>query len=128
MAHTQSMPASVPAQSSSSPDSTQIFTQDRQVRRYTVGYGPRSTREPDGRSAPVPMLRLQGAWLKRAGFAVGTPATVRVDAGRLVIEVAEPERVPQAEVLAMITRVADGGLPKRDVDELVRRLKRHRAD
>ncbi len=128
MAHTQSMPVSVTAQSSSSSDSTQKFTQDRQVRRYTVGYGPRSIREPDGRSAPAPMLRLQGAWLKRAGFAIGVPVTVQVSSGRLVIEAAEPERVPQAEVLAAIARVADGGLPKRDVDELVRRLKRHRAD
>ena len=109
MAHIQSMPASVPAQSPNSPDSTQIFTPDRPVRRYTVGYGPRSIRGQDGHSALVPMLRLQGAWLKRAGFAVGTPVTVRVDAGRLVIEVAEPERVA-------------------DVDELVRRLKRRRAD
>ena len=109
MAHIQSMPASVPAQSPNSPDSTQIFTPDRPVRRYTVGYGPRSIRGSDGRSALAPMLRLQGAWLKRAGFDVGTPVTVRVDAGRLVIEVAEPERVA-------------------DVDELVRRLKRRRAD
>ncbi|MGC8520062.1 MAG: SymE family type I addiction module toxin [Steroidobacteraceae bacterium] len=126
MAHTQSMPVSVTAQSSSSSDSTQIFTHDRQVRRYTVGYGPRSIREPDGRSAPVPMLRLQGAWLKRAGFAVGTPVTVRVDAGRLVIEATELEHVPQAEVLA---RVAERGLPKRDVDTVTRLLKRrHGSD
>ena len=54
--------------------------------------------------------------------------TVRVSAGRLVIEVAEPERMSQAEVLATIARVADGGLPKRDVDELVRRLKRRRTN
>ncbi len=65
--------------------------------------------------APAPMLRLQGAWLKRAGFAIGVPVTVRVSPGRLVIEVAEPERVSQAEVLAKIARVAEGGLPKPDV-------------
>jgi hypothetical protein len=52
---------------------------------------------------------------------------VRVSAGRLVIEVAEPERVPQAEVLAKITRVAEGGLPKRDWDRFVRYLKRCRT-
>jgi antitoxin component of MazEF toxin-antitoxin module len=74
------------------------------------------------------MLHLVGAWMARAGFTIGLPVTVQVSDGRLVIEVAEPERVPQAEVLAMIARVADGGLPKRDVDELVRRLKRRRAD
>ena len=127
MAHTQSMPASVPAQSPISSDSTQIFTRDRPVRRYTVGYGPRSIREPDGRSALAPMLRLQGAWLKRAGFDVGTPVTVRVDAGRLVIEVAEPERVPQAEAVAKIAQVADGDFLKRDLDDIVRHLKRRRS-
>ena len=74
------------------------------------------------------MLRLQGTWLKRAGFAIGVPVTVRVSPGRLVIEVVEPELVAPAEVLAKIARVADGGLPKRHVDELVRRLKRRRAD
>jgi hypothetical protein len=72
------------------------------------------------------MLRLQGAWLKRAGFAVGVPVSVRVSAGRLVIEVAEPERVPQAEVLAKIARVADGALLKRDVDRFVAELRRGR--
>ena len=128
MAHTQSMPAPVPAQDSISPDSTQIFTPDQPVRRYTVTDGMRNIREADGSSARAPMLRLEGAWLKRAGFTTGTPVTVRVDAGRLVIEVAAPERVAQAEVLAAIARVADGGLPKRDVDELVRRLRQHRAD
>ena len=127
MAHTQSMPASVPAQSPISSDSTQIFTRDRPVRRYTVGYGPRSIREPDGRSALAPMLRLQGAWLKRAGFDVGTPVTVRVDAGRLVIEVAEPERVPQAEAFARIAQIADGDLLKRDLDRIVRDLKKCRT-
>ncbi len=127
MAHTQSMPASVPAQPPISSDSTQIFTRDRPVRRYTVGYGPRSIREPDGRSALAPMLRLQGAWLKRAGFDVGTPVTVRVDAGRLVIEVAEPERVPQAEAVAKIAQVADGDFLKRDLDDIVRHLKRRRS-
>ena len=126
MAHTQSMPASVPVQSPISRDSTQIFTRDRQVRRYTVGYGPRTIRGTDGRSALVPMLRLQGAWLKRAGFDVGTPVTVRVDAGRLVIEAAEPERVPQAEAFARIAQIADGDLLKRDLDGLLRELKRCR--
>ncbi len=78
-------------------------------------------------TAPAPMLRLQGAWLKRAGFAIGVPVTVRVSPGRLVIEVAEPERVSQAEVLAKIARVAEGGLPKHDVDTVTRFLKRRRG-
>ncbi len=70
------------------------------------------------------MLRLQGAWLKRAGFAVGALVTVRVSTGRLVIETAELEHMPQAEVLARIARVTEERLPRGDVDELVRRLRR----
>jgi hypothetical protein len=72
------------------------------------------------------MLRLQGAWLKRVGFAIGVPVTVRVSPGRLVIEAAEPERVPQAEAFARIARVADGDLLKRDVERFVAELKRGR--
>ena len=41
---------------------------------------------------------------------------MRVSTGRMVIEVAEPERVSQAEILAKIARVAEGWLPKRDWD------------
>ena len=93
-----------------------------------MSYGARSVREPDGSLAPAPMLRLQGAWLKRAGFAVGVPVTVRLSAGRLVIETVELQHLPQAEILATIARVADGGLPKREVDALVLRLKRRRTD
>jgi len=54
--------------------------------------------------------------------------TVRVSEGRLVIEVAEPEHMSQAEVLTATARVADDGLPKREVHVLVRRLKRRRTD
>lgn len=74
------------------------------------------------------MLRLQGAWFKRAGFAIGVPVTVRVSGGRLVIEVTDPELVPPEEVLATVERVVDEGLPKRDVDALVRRLRRGQSD
>lgn len=45
---------------------------------------------------------------------------------RLVIEVAEPERVPQAEAFARIARVADGNLLKRDLDRFVMELERDR--
>ena len=124
MAHAETTLDSAPAQDPIVPDSTQISARDPEVRRLTVSYGARTVREPDGSSAPAPMLRLQGAWLKRAGFAIGVPVTVRVSAGRLVIEAAEPERVPQAEVLAKIARVAEGGLRKRDLDRFVRYLKR----
>ena len=116
-----------PASIVESPCSTQMSAPDPQIRRLTVYYGARTVREPDGSSAPAPMLRLQGAWLKRAGFAIGVPVTVQVSSGRLVIEAAEPERVSQAEVLAKIARVAEGGLPKRDWDRFVRYLKRCRT-
>ena len=73
------------------------------------------------------MLRLQGRWLEGAGFAVGVPVTVHVGSGRLIIEVAEPERVPQAEVLERIgLLIADEGLPKRDFHEIARRVRRTR--
>jgi hypothetical protein len=72
------------------------------------------------------MLRLQGTWLKRAGFAVGVPVRVRVSAGRLVIEATGAERVRQAKAFAKIARVADGDLLKRDVDRFVSELRRGR--
>ena len=127
MAHAQSIPASAPAQDPIARDSTQMSAPHPQIRRLTVSYGARTVREPDGSSAPAPMLRLQGAWLKRAGFAIGVPVTVRVRSGRLVIEAAEPELVPQAEAFARIAQVADGDLLKRDLDRIVRDLKRCRT-
>ena len=126
MAHAQSIPASAPAQDPIARDSTQMSATDPQIRRLAVSYGARTVREPDGSSAPAPMLRLQGAWLKRAGFAIGVPVTVRVRAGRLVIDAAEPERVPQAEAFAQIAWVADGDLLKRDLVRFVAELRRGR--
>ena len=73
----------------------------------------------------VPLLRLQGAWLESAGFAIGVPVKVQVSRGRLVIEAVESQRVPQAEVLGVLgSLVADEGLSKRDLDDLERRLGR----
>ena len=127
MAHAETTPSSAPAQDPIAHDSAQISAPDQKIRRLTVSYGARTVREPDGSSAPAPTLRLQGAWLKRAGFAIGVPVTVQVSSGRLVIEAAEPERVSQAEVLAKIAQVSEGGLPKRDWDRFVRYLKRCRT-
>jgi hypothetical protein len=78
----------------------------------------------------APLLRLQGAWLQHAGFAIGVPVKVHVSRGRLVIEAAESERVPQAEVrVALSVLVADEGLLKRDFHDLEQRLRRlGRAD
>jgi hypothetical protein len=94
MTHIHSIPSPAPAQDPISRDSTQILAEVHEVRRLTVSYGPRSVREPNGSSAPAPMLRLQGAWFKRAGFTVGVPVTVRASAGQLVIEATEPVRCP----------------------------------
>jgi hypothetical protein len=57
---------------------------------------------------------------------IGVPVTIQVSEGRLVIELAEPERVPQTEALARIAQAVDGDPPKRDLDRFVRELKRRR--
>jgi hypothetical protein len=125
MVNTQTIPASAPAQDLISRDFTQISTESPQMRWLTVYYGMYRVRGPDGRAMSVPMLRLQGAWLERAGFAIGVPVKVHVSLGRLVIEAAGSERVPQAEVLGVLgALVADAGLSKRDFDDLERRLRR----
>ncbi len=128
MAHTHSTPASASAQPSISRDFAQKLTPSVPIRRYTVSYGPRQVRGHDGHPMLVPRLCLQGAWLERAGFATGVPVKVHVSAGRLVIEAAEPERMPRAEALTTIAAlVADDGLAKRDFRELARLLKRRRC-
>jgi hypothetical protein len=125
MVNTQTIPASASAQDSILRDFTQISTESPQIRCLTVYYGMYTVRGPDGRAMSVPMLRLQGAWLERAGFAIGVPVKVHVSRGRLVIEAAESERVSQAEVLGVLgALVADEGLSKRDFDDLERRLRR----
>ena len=128
MVNTQTIPAFVPAQDPITRNFTQISTESPQIRRLTVSYGTFRVHGPDGRAMSVPLLRLQGAWLERAGFSVGVPVKVHVSPGRLVIEAAEPERASKSEVLESIARVSEGGLPKRDLDALVRRLKQDRID
>jgi hypothetical protein len=128
MVNTQSIPASAPAQDPIARDFDQISTANPPIRRLTVGHGTRKVNGPDGRSMSAPMLRLQGAWLERAGFLVRRMVKVYVSFGRLVIEAAEPERVSKAEVLESIARVSEGGLPKRELDAFVRHLKRNRID
>jgi hypothetical protein len=83
-------------------------------------------RGADGNPALAPLLRLQGAWLARAGFAIGVPVRVHVNSGRLVIEAAELERVPRTEVLTRLGggAVRDDGIPRREMAGLVRRLRR----
>lgn len=125
MVDSQSIPASTSAQDPITRDFTPVSTESPEIRRFTVSRGMYSVRGPDGRAMSVPLLRLQGAWLERAGFPIGRMVKVRVSSGRLLIE-AQPERVPAAEVLERIARVSEGGLPKRELDALVRRLKRDR--
>jgi hypothetical protein len=122
MANSECMPITASARSSISDDFAQIPIQ-RESRRLTVSYRPRSVFALGACSTQVPLLRLQGAWLKRAGFAVGVPVTVQVSAGRLIIEPRTPDLVSRAEVLSKIARVAENGLPKREFDELTRRLR-----
>ena len=125
MANTHSTPTPAPAQLSISRDFTQKLTPIVPIRRYTVSYGPRQVRGLDGRPMLAPRLCLQGAWLERAGFATGVPVKVHVSFGRLVIEAAELERVPRAQVLARLgAAVRDDGIPRRELAGLVRRLRR----
>jgi Toxin SymE, type I toxin-antitoxin system len=124
MVNTQTIPASPPAQDPITRDFTHISTESPESRRLTVGYGLYRVRSPDGGEMSVPLLRLQGAWLERAGFLVGRMVKVSVSFGQLVIEAAEPERIPKAEVLETIARVSEGGLSKRELDDLERRLRR----
>ena len=128
MVNTQTIPASVPAQDSISRDFTQISTASPEIRRFTMSYGTYRVHGPDGCAMSIPLLRLQGAWLERAGFPIGVPVRVHVGRGRLVIEAVETERVPQAEVLERIARVSAGGLLKHQLDAFVRHLKRDRID
>lgn len=41
---------------------------------------------------PMPLLRLQGRWMDRAGFQIGKPVRVVVAQGLLVLEVLHDER------------------------------------
>ena len=40
---------------------------------------------------PMPFLHLQGRWLDRAGFTIGTNVRVSVSPGRLILEMADAE-------------------------------------
>jgi hypothetical protein len=77
MAHTQSTPATAPAQDPNSRDFVQKDTRNPSVRRLTVCHALRDIQGPDGRPMRAPQLLLRGAWLQRAGFTVGVPVKVR---------------------------------------------------
>lgn len=126
MANSHFTPDLAPTQASISRDFTRISTPKHKARRYTVTASRRDVRGPEGRPVPAPMLHLVGAWMKRAGFTIGRSVTSQVSEGRMVTELAEPEREPQAQVLAKIARVAGGAFRKRDLDRFLRYLKQGR--
>lgn len=51
----------------------------------------RPARSIGGREGRVPLARMTGQWLKRAGFAEGAKITARVSRGRIVLEVVLPK-------------------------------------
>lgn len=73
------------------------------ARHLTVGSVPSEKSHPPGKPLvfkigsppePLPLLRVQGRWLDRAGFPIGTKVRVLVSPERLIIEVVGkiPER------------------------------------
>jgi len=127
MVSTHSMPVPAPAQDPISRDFTRKGIRGPGIRRLTVCNSLRDIHGHNGRPMRAPQLLLRGAWLQRAGFDAGVPVKVHVSRGRLVIE-ADRDRASQDEVLARIAQVTEGGLSKRDLDALIRRLKRDRVD
>ncbi len=127
MVTTHSIPTPAPAQDPISRDFTQKGTRDRAVRRHTICNSLRDIQGPNGRPMRAPQLLLRGRWLQEAGFHAGVPVKVHVSRGRIVIE-ADRDRASQDEVLARIAQVTDGGLTRRDLDALIRRLKHDRID
>ena len=122
-----SIPTRAPTQDPISPDFTQKDTRDQAVRRLTVCNSLRDIQGPKGRAMRAPQLLLRGRWLQRAGFRVGVPVKVHVSRGRLVIE-RDRDSVPKSEILARIAQVTEGGLFERNLDALIRRLKRDRIE
>jgi hypothetical protein len=64
-------------------------------RRLTVssaGAESRADQYPHRLLAPMPFLRLRGRWLKQAGFDIGARVRVSVEAGKLVLEIEQPEQ------------------------------------
>lgn len=127
MVTTHSIPTPAPAQDPISRDFAQKGTRDRAVRRHTICNSLRDIQGPNGRPMRAPQLLLRGRWLQEAGFRAGVPVKVHVSRGRLVIE-ADRDRAPRDEVLARIAQVTEGGLSRRDLNALIRRLKHDRID
>lgn len=127
MVTTHSIPTPAPAQDPISRDFTQKGTRNRAVRRHTICNSLRDIQGPNGRPMRAPQLLLRGRWLQEAGFHAGVPVKVHVSRGRLVIE-SDHDRVLRDEILTRIAQVTEGGLSERDLEALIRRLKRDRID
>lgn len=52
-------------------------------RFYTIGYVPQGTK-PN----PKPQLTIKGRWLEQFGFYVGCPVIIKIEQGKLIIELA----------------------------------------
>ena len=50
-------------------------------RFYTIGYVPQGTK-PN----PRPRLTIKGRWLEQIGFYVGCPVIIKIEQGKLVVE------------------------------------------
>ena len=58
-------------------------TQQTTERFYTVDYVPQGTK-PN----PRPQLTIKGGWLEQIGIYVGCPVIIKIEQGKLIIELA----------------------------------------
>ena len=56
----------------------------RQAKVLIIGYPPLKANSGSGAYRNVPWINLKGHWLEQAGFAIGTPYTIKVYDGKLV--------------------------------------------
>jgi len=49
---------------------------------YTVGYVPQGANRN-----PRPQLAIKGRWLEQIGFYVGSPVIIKIEQGKLIIEI-----------------------------------------
>lgn len=45
----------------------------------------RTKHNPEGYGRSIPLIQIKGYWLQQTGFEIGTPITVEVTDGRLVL-------------------------------------------
>lgn len=64
----------------------------RQSTHYKIGYDSYPGKQPHIGGCRVPVLRLSGLWLEQLGFAIGRKVQITCRNGRLVMELANPDR------------------------------------